>query len=58
MLLLEHADEGTLYDYLKKSFLQFKWDVKLKLAKQLVSAVNCLHENDIVHQNLVSCLYH
>ncbi|PKK71134.1 kinase-like protein [Rhizophagus irregularis] len=52
MLLLEHTDEGTLRDYLKKSFLQLKWDVKLKFAKQLVSAVNCLHENDIVHQNL------
>ncbi|CAB4485379.1 unnamed protein product [Rhizophagus irregularis] len=52
MLLLEDTDEGTLRDYLKKSFLQLKWDVKLKFAKQLVSAVNCLHENDIVHQNL------
>ncbi|GBB84809.1 hypothetical protein RclHR1_11390003 [Rhizophagus clarus] len=54
MLLLEHADEGTLRDFLKKSFLQLKWDVKLKFAKQLVDAVNCLHENDIVHQNLNS----
>ncbi|RIA91681.1 kinase-like domain-containing protein [Glomus cerebriforme] len=54
MILLEHADGGTLGDFLKRSFKQLKWDVKLKFAKQLVSAVYCLHENDIVHQNLNS----
>ncbi|RIA91680.1 kinase-like domain-containing protein [Glomus cerebriforme] len=53
----EHADSGTLGDFLKRSFKQLKWDVKLKFAKQLVSVVYCLHENDIVHQNLKSDVY-
>ncbi|CAG8579121.1 2761_t:CDS:2 [Funneliformis mosseae] len=52
MLLLEYADEGTLCSFLKKSFKQLKWDVKLKLAKQLVNAIYCLHGNDIVHKDL------
>ncbi|CAI2162709.1 3605_t:CDS:2 [Funneliformis geosporum] len=54
MLLLEYSDEGTLCSFLKKSFKQLKWDVKLKLAKQLVNAVYCLHGNDIVHKDLNS----
>ncbi|CAJ0828482.1 176_t:CDS:2 [Entrophospora sp. SA101] len=51
ILVVEYADSGTLRSYLKKNRLS--WDVKLKLGKQIVSAVACLHANEIVHRDLV-----
>ncbi|CAG8494307.1 35751_t:CDS:2 [Gigaspora margarita] len=48
----EYAYDGTLRHYLKQNFKKINWNDKLNIAKQLVSAVKCLHENDIVHMNL------
>ena len=52
-LVLEYADSGTLKTYLKEHFDELGWDDKLGLALQLANAILCLHENDIIHCDLV-----
>ena len=54
MLIIEYADGGTLRQYLNKNFDKMDWDIKLEFAKQIASAICCLHENNIVHRDLVS----
>src|SRR6185295_12180191 len=56
MLVMEYADGGTLRQYLSINFGKMDWDLKLKFAKQISSAVFCLHENDIIHRDLVNFL--
>ncbi len=53
LLVTEYADGGTLQSYLKKSFNNFTWNDKYNLAYQLSGAVLCLHEEGIVHRDLV-----
>jgi serine/threonine protein kinase len=53
ILVLEYAESGTLNTYLNKHFNELKWNDKLNLAFQLASAVSYLHNNDIVHCDLV-----
>ncbi|CAI2176520.1 19673_t:CDS:2 [Funneliformis geosporum] len=51
-LVLEYADGGTLYDYLNKHFKNLDWDEKYQFALQLASAVECIHDFDIVYHDL------
>ncbi|CAB5185768.1 unnamed protein product [Rhizophagus irregularis] len=51
-LILEYADDGTLYSYLKKNFTKLEWDDKYRLALQLASAVECIHNKGIIHCDL------
>ena len=51
---MEYADSGTLRDYLKKHFDNLTWNEKLNLALQLAHAVSCLHDEGIVHRDLVN----
>jgi serine/threonine protein kinase len=53
MLVMEYANDGTLRNYLKNNFNNLTWDDKYKLAHQLASAVSCLHNEEIVHRDLV-----
>ena len=50
---MEYADSGTLRDYLKKCFNNLTWDDKCNLALQLAYAVSCLHNEGIMHRDLV-----
>ena len=50
---MEYADAGTLKDYLKKNFKNLTWNDKYNLAYQLACAVSCLHNEGIVHRDLV-----
>ncbi|KAF0411260.1 calmodulin-dependent protein kinase [Gigaspora margarita] len=52
MFIHEYANKGTLRQYLDQNFYMLNWNDKFNLAKQLVSAIKCLHESDIVHLNL------
>jgi serine/threonine protein kinase len=54
---MEYADGGTLRNYLKKHFDNLTWNDKLNLALQLTRAVSCLHDEGIVHRDLVINLY-
>jgi serine/threonine protein kinase len=51
---MEYADSGTLRDYLMKNFNNLTWKDKYKLAYQLAHAVLCLHEEEILHRDLVN----
>ncbi|CAB4426653.1 unnamed protein product [Rhizophagus irregularis] len=53
-LVLEYADGGTLNSYLRKNFFSLDWQDKYRLAFQLSSAIECLHEEGIIHRYLHS----
>ena len=53
---MEYADNGTLQSYLKDHFGNLTWDDKFNLALQLAYAVSCLHDEGIVHRDLVNYL--
>jgi serine/threonine protein kinase len=55
LLVMEYADGGSLRNYLKENFNNLTWVDKYKLAYQLACAVSCLHNEEIVHRDLVSC---
>ncbi len=50
---MEYADGGTLRDYLKNNFNNITWDNKYNLAYQLACSISCLHDEGIVHRDLV-----
>ena len=53
-MVLEYADGGTLNNYLGNEFSSLSWQDKFRLAFQLSSAVECLHEEGIIHGDLHS----
>ena len=52
-LVLEYADSGTLNTYLNEHIGKLDWNDKYDLALQLASAVECIHNCDIIHRDLV-----
>jgi serine/threonine protein kinase len=56
--VMEYADGGTLRNYLKDHSDNLTWNDKLNLGFQLVNAVLCLHNEGIVHRDLVICLHY
>jgi serine/threonine protein kinase len=58
MLVMEYADGGSLRNYLKKNFSKLTWDDKLNMAYQLAYAISCLHDEEIIHRDLVIFIYY
>src|SRR6266498_5641920 len=52
-LVMEYADGDTLGNYLKKNLYKLTWHNKYNLAYQLACAVSCLHEEGVLHRDLV-----
>ena len=52
-LVLEYANGGTLNNYLNEHFNELNWSDKSHLALQLASAVEYIHDYDIIHRDLV-----
>ena len=50
---MEYADSGTLKTYLDKHFNELNWCDKYRLALQLANSVEFLHEEGIIHRDLV-----
>ena len=50
---MEYADGGNLREYLKNNFKTLTWNDKYNLAYQLACALTCLHDEGIVHRDLV-----
>lgn len=57
-LVMEYANDGTLREYLKKNYYNLTWDNKFNLAFQLSYVVSCLHDEEIVHHDLVINVYY
>lgn len=55
---MEYAEDGTLREYLKKNYYKLTWDNKFNLAFQLSYVVSCLHDEEIVHHDLVINVYY
>lgn len=53
LLVTEYADSGNLQNYLKNNLYRLTRDNKYELAYQLACAVSYLHEEEIVHLDLV-----
>ena len=50
---MEYADGDTLRNYLKENFNALTWDDKYNLVYQLTYALSCLHDEGIMHRDLV-----
>jgi serine/threonine protein kinase len=53
MIVMEYADGGSLRNYLKHKFIDLTWDNKYQLAYQIAKALECLHNEEILHRDLV-----
>jgi serine/threonine protein kinase len=54
LLVMEYADCGSLQSYIKENFTKLEWNDKYQLALQLANAVECLHNEGIIHCDLVT----
>jgi serine/threonine protein kinase len=50
---MEYAEDGSLRSYLEKNFSKLTWNDKFNMAYQLAYAVSCLHNEGIIHRDLV-----
>ena len=50
--MIPRANDGSFRDYYKNNELSIK--EKIKIAIEITSGINHLHDNDIIHGNLVS----
>ncbi|CAB4399422.1 unnamed protein product [Rhizophagus irregularis] len=54
MIVMEYADGGSLRNYLKLNFSTLTWDNKYQFAYQISKALECLHNEEILHRDLNS----
>lgn len=54
LLVMEYAERGTLRNYLEENFSSLEWQDKYRFALQLSGAIEYLHDNGIVHNDLHS----
>jgi serine/threonine protein kinase len=53
---MQYADGGDLRNYLKNNFKKLTWNDKKKLASQIAEGLNYLHNEDVLHRDLVSII--
>ncbi|CAG8665935.1 33562_t:CDS:2, partial [Gigaspora margarita] len=51
-MVLQYANNGDLRSYLRNHFSELDWPSKIKMAKEISSGINCLHNANIVHRDL------
>ncbi|KAF0459337.1 kinase-like protein [Gigaspora margarita] len=56
-MVLQYADSSDLEQYLKKNFSELDWSTKIRMAKEISSGIDCLHNANIVHRDLHSDIY-
>ena len=50
---MQYADGGDLRNYLKKNFKKLTWEDKKRLAYQIADGLNYLHNENVLHRDLV-----
>ena len=55
-MVLQYAEDGTLREYLMANFTKLQWTDKLRIAKEIAFGLLFLHNNDIIHRDLVSTI--
>ena len=53
-MVLQYADNGTLREYLMTNFTKLQWTDKLCIAKEIALGLLFLHDNNIIHRDLVN----
>ncbi|CAG8453832.1 3708_t:CDS:2, partial [Racocetra fulgida] len=56
IIVMQYAESGTLKDYLENNKNNLNIDHKISLCKDILKGLNFLHENDIIHRDLVTRL--
>ncbi|KAF0459335.1 kinase-like protein [Gigaspora margarita] len=51
-IVLQYANNGDLRCYLNDCFSELDWSTKIRIAKEISSGINCLHNADVVHRDL------
>ncbi|KAF0407565.1 kinase-like protein [Gigaspora margarita] len=51
-MVLQYANNGDLRSYLRDHFSELDWPIKIKMAKEISSGINCLHNANIIHRDL------
>ncbi|CAG8511638.1 11849_t:CDS:2 [Diversispora eburnea] len=49
-----YAKDGDLRAYLQTNFKRLDWIMKINMAKDIISGLSCIHEENIVHKDLVT----
>jgi serine/threonine protein kinase len=51
---MQFANGGDLRNYLKDNFKELTWEDKKRLAFQIADGLNYLHNENVLHRDLVS----
>ena len=54
IVIMEYADGGDLRNYLSNNFNCLDWNKKFQMALDITNGLHYLHNNDILHRDLVS----
>src|SRR5947209_6793949 len=54
LMVFEYADGGSLLDYLSNPSVELVWPTRCKLGMDIASGLGYLHEQDILHKDLVN----
>jgi serine/threonine protein kinase len=54
IMVLKYADNGSLRNYLDKSYNKLKWNNKIKYLLEIARGLDYIHKEDYIHQDLHS----
>ena len=54
MMVLEYAENGSLRDFLKKNFLNLRWEDKLEILRDIIDNLQFIHHMKYLHKDLHS----
>src|SRR5437764_4497325 len=54
ILVTRYADNGSLADYITKSFKKLKWKDKIEILYRIISGLKIIHQEQFVHHDLHS----
>src|SRR5947208_8751732 len=54
ILVMRHANDGSLTDYITKDFKNLKWKDKIRILHSIISGLNIIHQEKLVHRDFHS----